>query len=62
MMDMILSPNWVHAKLEEIQEVFEAAYREIYNIIKEEDVALLWVILWFGLQEQSVWPNVIRPR
>ncbi len=37
MMDMVLNPEWVHSKLEEIQNVFEEIYTELYHIIKEED-------------------------
>ncbi len=37
MMDLILSPEWVHAKLDEIETAFEAAYSKLYDIVKYED-------------------------
>ncbi len=37
MMDLILTPDWVHAKLDEIQHAFEEVYPRLYDIIREED-------------------------
>ncbi len=37
MMDLILAPDWVHAKLDEIQNAFEEIYTGLYDIVKEDD-------------------------
>ncbi len=37
MMDLILAPDWVKAKLEEIHTAFLQAFGGLYDIIKEED-------------------------
>jgi hypothetical protein len=37
MMDLVMEPEWVHAKLQEIETAFETVYPKLYDIIKEED-------------------------
>ncbi len=48
MMDLILSPDWVKAKLEEIEDAFEEVYPRLYDIIKEEDGSSSWVLHALG--------------
>ena len=37
MMDLVLEPEWVHRKLDEIHRAFVETYQEIYDITREED-------------------------
>lgn len=48
MMDLVLQPEWVHRKLEEIHRAFVETYQEIYDITREEDgsSAFAYFMIW----------------